>query len=209
MPITSHPGTGPKLADLPRIMNAVDAIQAAGAPVDLGAAKSSEVLPIFMEGLMHPEEQLADNIAACTLGRLGLDAAPAGPALRAALFDRQPPYKSALDALDRIGESSTPILAYALTYPVTYPDRSFRHGAANLLGRKGKATTAVVQALQAALADEDNAVRSAATKALKQITESRKSNDTLSEPPGLSRRNKPPGQARRLARQWLSSCGTQ
>jgi hypothetical protein len=140
-------------------------IAAAGALVDLGAGKPAEVLPILGEGLMHSEDQFALWISAHTLCRLGPKAAPSAPALRAALFDRQPPNTAALKALGRIGDAGTPILAEALTHP----DRALRKAAADLLARKGPAAASAAPALRAALADEDESVRRAAAHALRRI----------------------------------------
>jgi HEAT repeat protein len=124
------------LATLHALLRDPDArvrIVAAGALVDLGEGNLSEVLPIFEEGLMHPQDQFAKWISADALGRLGPQAAASVPALRAALFTREPPNEAALDALDRIGEAATPVLAEALTHP----DPSLRKAAAHLVGRKG------------------------------------------------------------------------
>ena len=63
---------------------------AAGALADYRAATPAEVLPVLMAGLMHPEDQFAGDIAAGRLGWLGLEAVPAAPALRAALFEPAP-----------------------------------------------------------------------------------------------------------------------
>lgn len=136
-------------------------IAAAGVLVELGTANASEVLPALTEGLMHPDDQFADSIAAGALAKLGPAAAPAVPALQAALWDRQPPN---VGALDRIGEAGMQVLIAALTHPAA----SVREEAAFILGRKDDAAAAV-PALRAALADEEENVRRAAAKALQQI----------------------------------------
>src|SRR5262249_58786928 len=89
-------------------------IVAAGTLVDLGVPWALEVLPALAEGLLHPDDQFAESIAAGSLGQLGPDAAPTIPALRVALFDRHPPNSSALSVLAKIGEPGVAVLAEAL-----------------------------------------------------------------------------------------------
>jgi hypothetical protein len=140
-------------------------IVAAGTLVDLGVTTPLEVLPALSEGLLHPDDQIAESIAAGSLGQLGQDAAPAMPALRAALFDRQPPNTSALFILAKIREPGVPVLAEALTHP----DAFVREWAASCLGEMDKVAVASLSALQVAQRDKEERVRRAAAIALKRI----------------------------------------
>jgi hypothetical protein len=140
-------------------------IVAAGMFVDLGVATAPEVLPALSEGIVHPDDQFADAIAAGSLGQLGPDAAPAMPALRAALFDRQPPNIGAIFVLAKLGEPGVPVLAEALTHP----DPSVREWAASCLGEMDKVAVATLPALRVAGRDRSERVRRAATIALKRI----------------------------------------
>ena len=138
---------------------------AAGSLICLGVASAPEVIPALTDGLTHPDGQFAEAIAAGELAHFGTDAAPAIPALRAALFDRHPPNIGALHVLESIGEPAVPVLVDALTHP----DCSVRKWTAYYLGYMGKVATAAVEPLQAAMDDQDEKVRRAAQKALKQI----------------------------------------
>jgi HEAT repeat protein len=151
----------PRLRDAdPRVR-----IVAAGLLVDLGVATALEVLPALSEGVLHPDDQFAESIAAGSLGQLGPEAAPMIPALRAALFDRQPPNAGALDVLAKIGEPGVAVLAEALTHP----QASVREWAAFYLGEMGQVAVAAVPALRVAQSDKAERVRRAAATGLQRI----------------------------------------
>ena len=131
--------------DLPRALHPLlhdrDArvrIAAAGTLAAFGLPVATDAIPILVEGLMLPDEQLAETIAVISLSGLEANAAPAIAGLRTALWDRQPPNIGALDVLDRIGEKALQVLAEALSHP----DSLCRQVAAMILGRKGKAAAA-------------------------------------------------------------------
>jgi HEAT repeat protein len=141
-------------------------VRVAAAAILLRASENTaaEALPVLIDGLMHPDRRFA-HIAAHFLGRLGPGAVSAVPALRATLFDRQPPSNYALDALERIGIATVPVLSEAMSHP----DEAIRCHAARVLGRMGRSAESAAPALRTALNDRDADVRREAANALKRI----------------------------------------
>jgi HEAT repeat protein len=130
----------------------------------LDSLAAAEALPILSHGLMHPEEQYS-NLAGWSLAELGAAAAPALPALRAAIFSRDPPNEGALDVLAKLGDLGVPVLAEALSHA----QPSTRQTAAYFLGTLGATARPAVPALEAARHDPEERVRRAATEALQRI----------------------------------------
>src|SRR5262249_14953814 len=75
----------------------------------------ADLLPALSEGVLHADDPYC-NMAADALRKLGTQAAPALPALRRALFEKQPPTLGAADALGALGEPGVAVLAEALTH---------------------------------------------------------------------------------------------
>jgi HEAT repeat protein len=147
----------PRLSDPdPRVR-----VAAVATMLRLKSFATAEAVPILAAGLVQPDEQYS-NLAGWQLAELGADAAPALPALRAAVFERQPPNESALQALSKLGEPGVLILAEALSHVEPWVRRS----AAHCLGVLGSTAQSAVPALEAASADPDRTVRKAVTDAL-------------------------------------------
>jgi HEAT repeat protein len=127
-------------------------------------AAPDDAIQALSDGLLHSESLWATE-AALALARLGQRAAAAAPALRTALWSRQPPNDAALDALATIGPDGVPVLAEMLTHS----DPTLRACAAYFLGRMGPAARPAVPALQGALGDADEKVRRDVERALKRI----------------------------------------
>jgi hypothetical protein len=140
-------------------------VVAAAILVRLQAAAPAEVLPPLTDGLKHVEAPFA-MLAADNLGQLFAGAVSAVPALRAAVFERQPALDSALFALQMIGEAGVAVLVEALAH---HADQAIRSTAAYLLGQMGRAAHGALPALEAALRDDSDGVRRAAGQALKRI----------------------------------------
>jgi HEAT repeat protein len=128
------------------------------------AALAPEVLPILSEGVGYHDDKLS-NMAGHALSQLGPRAAPALPALRAAIFDKHPPTGTAFDALGALGEPGVAVLAEALSHA----DREVRFMAAAVLKYLGPPAQAAQAALQAATTDDDKHVRSMAIDTLERL----------------------------------------
>jgi HEAT repeat protein len=155
----------------PRLTDPDARVRVAGAAtmLRLKCVAAPEAVPILATGLMQPDEQYS-NLAGWQLAELGADAAPALPMLRAAIFERQPPNESALQALAKLGEPGVLTLAEALSHV----EPSVRRSAAHCLATLGRVARSAVPALEAARADPDRTVRNAVTDALLRMGYSRK-----------------------------------
>lgn len=128
------------------------------------ALPAAEALPALSEGVLTADDEISHS-AAHALMLLGPQAAPALPALRRALLEKQPPNCSAADALGALGEAGVLALADALTHA----DVSVRWTAALVLKNLGPAARPAKDALLAALADRDEQVRRTVARALYRV----------------------------------------
>lgn len=114
-----------------RLLSHADArmrVAAAATLVRSNPDPGDEVLALLVWGVTNSDDTCAAQ-AALALGRLGPQAAPAIPALQAALIDRKPPNLAALDALHMMGEVGLP----ALDELARHPDEEIAGTAAFLL----------------------------------------------------------------------------
>jgi HEAT repeat protein len=137
------------------------------APEPPAAPPPPEVLAILSEAVTLPDDVTAvaaagsaepdpplGLLAAEALADLGPFAAPAVPALRAAVLDCTPPRYAAVEALGAVGPAAVPVLAELLTHP----DPEVRITAVTALGEIGPPARDAVPALWAlAAAHPDDA----------------------------------------------------
>ena len=126
----------------------------------------------IVKALDDPEVRVG-AIAAFALGRIGPPAKTALPQLRIALESADPVLRvSSAWALvhivpgdEQVGRAALPVLIQGLQNPTI----AVRRGAADALGRLGKAARAAEQGLRTATRDPDPSVRKAAAAALERI----------------------------------------
>jgi HEAT repeat protein len=123
-----------------------------------------EVLPVLSEGVVYHDDKLS-NMAGHALSQLGPQAMPALPALRSAIFDKQPPTGTAFDALGALGEPGVAVLAEALSHA----DREVRFFAVTVLKYLKPPRPSAEAALRAATSDDDKHVRAMAIDALQRL----------------------------------------
>ncbi|HUR55816.1 MAG TPA: HEAT repeat domain-containing protein [Gemmataceae bacterium] len=141
-------------------------VRAAAAMVLVKCEKGTpdEVLPALSAGVMLVEEPFA-SLAAGAFGELGEAAAPAVGALRAAIFDRDPPNGSAIFALQHLGEAAVPVLVEVLRRGSNLD----RQTAAWSLASMGEKAAPALPALRDASNSQDVGVSAAAKTALEKL----------------------------------------
>jgi HEAT repeat protein len=135
-------------------------------------AGSRAILPALVGALADPDPQVR-GMAAQRLGRIGLDAEPALPALRPLRDDKddavRPKADEAIRSIEaKLSDFRTKLLPDALA-DLASPDPEVRRGAADRLGLFGPRSAPAVPTLMRSLDDRDGAVRLASVRALGRI----------------------------------------
>jgi len=117
--------------------------------VHLDGATAPEVMPILIEGVVHPDDLIAMP-AAHALGKFGVVAEIALPALRASIYERNEINFGTMDALEAIGPKAVPLLIELLSHS----DDNVRWGAAHSLGAMKPVPTEAIPALEELIALE-------------------------------------------------------
>ncbi len=165
-------GTAPEdVAALTKALRHDDAYVRSFAAYALGrlGAAAAPAVPALVEAYRR-EETEGRGAAVTALAALGPLAAPAAPALIDGLKNPANHRRwSAARALGRLGAAAAPAVPAALIAALRDPNPHVRVYVAQALGRLGVEAAAAVPALQAAVRDEDAAVRREAQTALRRI----------------------------------------
>ncbi|MEH2464910.1 HEAT repeat domain-containing protein [Nostoc sp.] len=140
------------------------------AGLNLEALKQEQIkrrIRLLIANLSAPEANAGDRQrAAEELGKIGLSAKSAAPALIKALKDKDSKVRfTAVQTLGNLGNNSEPVLQ-ALLSMLTNQDAQIRSKAGKVLGRLSKDSQTVVQGLLALLTNQNSHMRSTAAEVL-------------------------------------------